>query len=478
MLDINHDCTTHRFCPEALHVPVHLVRNTTFVIGGASNVAKNLQSLGHDVCLISVIGSDLLGNTLQGLIEGEVAEAVLFRGLGRKTTQKYRLFVKSDLMARYDVEDTEPIAWEIDEGRSASEVMKSDSGATHRNLEAMVLAYVADRLDSFDAVVLSDYNKGVLTEGLCQTIVERCKEKGIATFVDPKPSGYTKYAGCYCFKPNLAEGQAMTGRTEVDTVLEALQGGLGCQHLVLTAGADGMYVDTVDQQVRPRRAVRLVDATGCGDTVLAVLVDGYLRGLPMVQAAAAANHVAGKCVEQVGNYVATPADIDEAILLSEPCPIIPEQRSHMIRTLFPSLRLVLTNGCFDLVHSAHIRLLQFAKRQGDLLVVAINSDESVRRLKGAGRPIQGIDERCRLMQSLEIVDFVVVFDGDTPLDVIRDLRPDVLVKGGDYAVDQIVGREYAGSVVLYDYQAGLSSSNTIRRVLTHAEGMMTSSIPL
>jgi D-beta-D-heptose 7-phosphate kinase/D-beta-D-heptose 1-phosphate adenosyltransferase len=127
--------------------------------------------------------------------------------------------------------------------------------------------------------------------------------------------------------------------------------------------------------------------------------------------------------------------------------------------------LALTNGCFDLVHSAHIRLLQFAKRQGDILVVAINSDESVRRLKGASRPIQGIDERCRLMQSLEIVDYVVVFDGDTPLDVIRDLRPDVLVKGGDYAVDQIVGREYAGSVVLYDYQAGLSSSNTIRRVL-------------
>jgi D-beta-D-heptose 7-phosphate kinase/D-beta-D-heptose 1-phosphate adenosyltransferase len=445
MLDINHDCTTHRFCPEALHVPVHLVRNTTFVIGGASNVAKNLQSLGHDVFLVSVIGSDLLGNTLQGLIEGEVSEAALFRGLGRKTTQKYRLFHGSDMVARYDVEDTEPIAWEI---------------------EAMVLSYVADRLDSFDAVVLSDYNKGFLTEGLCQTLVSRCKEKRIATFVDPKPADYTKYAGCFCFKPNLAEGQAMTGQTDVDTVLEALQGGLGCQHLVLTAGADGMYVDTVSQQVRPRRLVRLVDATGCGDTVLAVLVDGYLRGLPMVQAAAVANHVAGKCVEQVGNYVATPADIDEAILLSEPCPIIPEQRSPMIRTLFPSLRLVLTNGCFDLVHSAHIRLLQFARKQGDLLVVAVNSDESVQRLKGAGRPIQGIDERCRLIQSLEIVDFIVVFDGDTPLDVIRDLRPDVLVKGGDYAVDQIVGREYAGSVVLYDYQAGLSSSNTIRRVLT------------
>lgn len=191
----------------------------------------------------------------------------------------------------------------------------------------------------------------------------------------------------------------------------------------------------------------------------------------MEQAAATANHVAGKCVEQVGNYVATPADIDEAEVVNsmtaDACPILSEQKASLIRTLFPSRRIVLTNGCFDLVHSAHIRLLQFARKQGDLLVVAINSDESVRRLKGASRPIQGIEERCRLIQSLEIVDYVVVFDGDTPLSICRDIRPDVLVKGGDYAVDQIVGREYAGSVVLYDYQAGLSSSNTIRRVLTH-----------
>jgi len=483
MLDINHPCTTTRFCPEAATIPIYHVQKTEFLLGGASNVAKTLHSLGHNVSMLSVIGSDLLGKTLQGMLEEclDQQNVSLFIDIGRSTTQKYRLFRDSELVVRYDIEDTNPL---------------------NPEMEAVVLSTVLATLDSYDAVVFSDYNKGFLTEGLCRCIIQECRSKGIPTFVDPKPNGVQKYEGCFCFKPNRIEAFGISGKTDLkengmsfanevfrvnheenrndlNQVLETLQGMLKCDHVVMTAGSDGMYVDAVDQWIRPKREVLLVDETGCGDTVLAVLVDGYLRGLDLNQSAHIANWIAGKSVGTIGNYVATRSDVVEAeTMISDACPILHEDQASFIRSLFPvgGPRIVFTNGCFDLIHSAHIRLLQFAKKQGDILVVAINSDESVRALKGDSRPIQPLEERCRLLQSLEIVDFIIVFSSPTPLEICSILRPDVLVKGGDYKIEDIKGREYAGSVVLYNYHAGISSTNTIQRVIKQSKIEFKSSV--
>jgi len=490
MLDIHHHTTSTRMCPEASHIPVLHIANTHLLLGGASNVAKNLLQLGHQVHLVSVIGSDSLGNhsdpmgnhsdpmgnadslgnhsdslgnhsdpmgdALQVEMgkQGFTPECVhLFVDTSRKTTQKYRFFSDDKLLLRYDVEDVHPLS---------------------EDMESIIWLHIETLLSSLNAVVLSDYNKGCLTETLCQRVIHACRERDIPTFVDPKPPHFTKYKDCFCFKPNLSEAYTMTGLDNVQSVLNSLQEGLNCDVVLLTCGDKGLHLHsgeglhltkTSTLSVRPLQTVCMVDATGCGDTVLAVFVDQCLKHRSWKECAEVANYVAGKCVQRVGNYVASQVDVEEAKVVLYG--LVQEASAHWVRTLMPcgSKRLVFTNGCFDLVHSAHLRLLQFAKSLGDVLVVAVNSDASVRRLKGQTRPIQSCEERCRLLLCLDWVDYVVVMESDTPLSICEMLRPDVLVKGGDYKVDQVVGREWAGQVVLYDYHEGLSTTNTVAKIM-------------
>jgi D-beta-D-heptose 7-phosphate kinase/D-beta-D-heptose 1-phosphate adenosyltransferase len=530
MVDIHHHTTSTRMCPEASHLPVLRIAHTHPLLGGASNVAKNLLQLGHHVHLVSVIGgnhsnslgnhsnslgnhsnslgnhsnslgnhsnslgnhSDPMGDALQGEMvkQGFPPECVhLFVDTSRKTTQKYRFFRDDKLLLRYDVEDVHPLS---------------------QDMESIIWLQIETLLPSLDALVLSDYNKGCLTETLCQRIIHACRERGIFTFVDPKPSHFMKYKDCFCFKPNLSEAYTMTGLDNVQSVLNSLQEGLNCDVVLLTCGDKGLHLQSASGKglhlqsasgkglhlqsasgkglylqsasgkglhlqsdsdksstlsVRPLQEVHVVDATGCGDTVLAVFVDQCLKHRSWKECAEVANYVAGKCVQRVGNYVASQDDVEEAKVALYG--LVQEVSAHWVRTLVPcgSKRLVFTNGCFDLVHSAHLRLLQFAKSLGDVLVVAVNSDASVRRFKGQTRPIQSCEERCRLLLCLDWVDYVVVMESDTPLSICEMLRPDVLVKGGDYKVDQVVGREWACQVVLYDYHEGLSTTNTVAKIM-------------
>jgi D-beta-D-heptose 7-phosphate kinase/D-beta-D-heptose 1-phosphate adenosyltransferase len=444
MLDVEHLVTTSRYAPEDLTIPVYRIHSTKNRLGGAANVAKNLARLGCGVEMISVIGADTRGEMLRDMLIRDHIDCRLWVEDGRPTTTKTRLYDQETqkLLHRHDEETSEDISM---------------------SLEEEMLKYIQEKMASWDAIVISDYNKGLITDRLCRRVIEMANQRRIPTFIDPK-KGFLKYKGCFCIKPNLLEAQIMTGKTEMDEMMESLCTTLECKNTVITCGKDGMYINNLWTHIRGRWVSKMVDATGSGDIVLSVLVYAFLTHGDMIRACEMANNAAAKGVMYVGNYTPTKEDLEDYIEPVLRCRVA-EDCVRLASIRKTSRNIVFTNGCFDVIHSAHIRLLHFARRLGDILVVGINSDESVGRLK-PNRPINHLEERCRLLQSLNIIDYLVVFDQDTPLDLLKHLRPEIMVKGGDYTEDQIVGREYCGRVMLFEYAKGISSSNTIHKIKT------------
>jgi len=442
LLDINHNCKTTRKAPEA-DVPVYNTLDTKYILGGAANVANNFKSLGVNVELISIIGNDQTGTKIKVILEEREISNKLFIDSIRKTTQKNRIFHKDELITRYDIEDVHYIDSEI---------------------TTKIIDYIQSINDNIDAIVFSDYNKGFLTYQLCEHIISYANGKGILTFVDPKPIDASKYKNCFCFKCNLSEGELISGKKNRGEILSTLKDMIQCNHVILTCGKDGMYIDNLTNHIEHKRLKNKVDVTGCGDVVLSVFTYIYLKKNDIIGSCEIANYVAGKCVESVGNYPVSLSDIDEYI----DCVVFDHETVKIESIKNTNSRVVFTNGCFDVIHSAHIRLLQFSKKHGDILVVGLNSDESVKRFKGNTRPINNIQERCELLKNLGVVDYIIIFDDDTPSNILKLLRPNVLIKGGDYTKDSIIGKEFADEIIIYNYIQGVSSSNTIRKIIETA----------
>lgn len=423
LLDINYNCNTVRKAPEA-DIPVYNTLNVQYILGGAANVAKNVASLGINVEMISVIGDDTCGLKLKTMLEEIGVKTKLYVDSKRKTTQKNRVFDGVKLINRFDIETTENIEDSICE---------------------QIIEYIKTQSD-IDAIVFSDYAKGFLTKKLCETIIEYSNKNGILTFVDPKTKDATKYKGCFLFKLNLLEGEIVSGKISKNDIIETIKDLIQCKHLILTCGETGMYVDSLSNHVFHKSKLSVVDVTGCGDTVLSVLTYLYLKTKDVLWSSKIANYVAGKCVGTIGNYHSSLNDIDEYIDV-----VIHDSETEKILFLGKTTgKIVFTNGCFDIIHSAHLRLLQFSKKQGDVLVVGLNSDDSIKRFKGASRPINSIDERCELLKSLGFIDYIIVFNDDSPLKILSLLKPDVIVKGGDYTKETVIGREHAKEVIIYD----------------------------
>ena len=519
MLDRNYFCTSTRMAPEAAHIPVQRVLREETLLGGAANVAKNLANVNVAVSLLAVLGADTAAETLAGGLPPGVTP-VFFREADRQTTVKHRVFHAETgaLLSRHDCETATGIA----------------DGTAEKLLAHVEQALHAGRVD---ALVLVDYNKGVLTAKVATGLIALANRWSVPTFVDPKINDYLKYQGCFCFKPNLAEGQSLTGATTVPAVLAALRTALNPTYTVLTSGADGLYLDSADRalhHVTHPTPLPVVDVTGAGDTALSTLVYMYLKGKDMVAACQAANRICGKSIQCVGNYNLSLADVCGGGVtppaprggytpptppiggnLSPPAPPLGENISPnggistKIKSCSEVLALlggagggspspedvsptslstpgeistnwggrgglapsrgcvtptVFTNGCFDLVHSAHVQLLNYAKAKGEILIVGVNSDASVRRLKGPTRPINSQEERAELLASLPMVDYVILFDEDTPAELIKALRPTVLVKGGDYKAEDLVGREWVQSVRLYPFVPNRSTSLMVSRI--------------
>jgi D-beta-D-heptose 7-phosphate kinase/D-beta-D-heptose 1-phosphate adenosyltransferase len=437
LLDINHHCITTRNASEA-DIPVYNTVRTDYILGGAANVAKNIRCLDSSVEFVSVLGEDESGIRLKNMLNADNIDNYLLIDDSRKTTFKTRIIQNEKIVARYDVEDTHSI---------------------NEQIQNQIVRYIKSK-PNLSVIVFSDYGKGVLTEKVCTTLIEYANENGILTFVDPKPDNVIKYKNCFCFKLNLIEGQIITGNAAHREILQTLKDRLQCKHVILTCGADGMYIDNIEHHIRHKSKIDVVDVTGSGDLVLASIVYLYSMTGDIYKSCRNANYIAGKGTQVVGNYTFTPVEIDEYV-----GDVLYDHELDKIKTVRTIHdHIVFTNGCFDIMHSAHIRLLQFCKRHSSILVVGLNSDDSVKRLKGSSRPINSIDERCEFLMSLGIVDYIIVFDDETPAKILSLLRPNIIVKGGDYTKETIVGREYADETIVYEYKNGLSTTNTICRI--------------
>jgi D-beta-D-heptose 7-phosphate kinase / D-beta-D-heptose 1-phosphate adenosyltransferase len=447
-----------RISPEA---PVPILRQirTVSAPGGAANVAMNLAGLGVKATLAGFWGDDAEMRELRTLF---TTARLDFSGMvvsGRSTISKTRIVCRNQQLMRLDVEHSEP-----------------QLETEHQAL----LARALDLTASADAVILSDYAKGALSESLCQAVIRAARERGIPVLVDPKGHDFRKYAGATTICPNLQELSVVTGisRNHLGDLLSAAQQmitPLGIEYLTVTMSERGIRILRPQSFFHsPTRARQVFDVTGAGDTVIATLATALAAGLDPETGVTLANVAAGVVVAQTGTAPISRNDLVAEFTTSS------EMKSgdkilnleHLLVRLAEwrasRHRIVFTNGCFDILHVGHIALLEQCRQFGDKIVVAVNSDASVRELKGSGRPVIGENERMRVLAALGAIDAVILFDEQTPIELIRALRPDVLVKGGDWAASTIVGAEevmtWGGRLEIVPTVEGVSTTSTIRKM--------------
>ena len=443
-----------RISPEAPVAVVDIAKETT-VLGGAGNVINNLVALGAEVSVSSVIGDDENGIELKSMLNtiGVDSQNIIIQN-ERKTSKKSRVIASSQQVIRYDKETKENIS-----DKSVGNILDSLIGT----------------ISKYDAIILSDYGKGILREKLCQGVISLAKNHNIKVLVDPKGSDFSKYRGSYLLTPNKKEAILATGIeiNNEDTLKKALvklktECDLGLS--LITLSEDGIATFDEKVEVFPTVAKEVFDVTGAGDTVIASIAFALSAGKNIAQTAAFANLAAGVVVGKIGSATVTMQEIEdyEASLHKSTSDAhiksFEDIQAVVKRYKENGKKVVFTNGCFDILHVGHVKYLQIAKSFGDILIVGLNSDESVSRLKGPTRPVNIAEDRAYLLAALEAVDFVVPFTDDTPYELIKMLAPDVLVKGGDYEGKTVVGTEFSGELKLVEFVDGKSTTKTIERI--------------
>ena len=443
--------STGRISPEA-PVPVVHVRETDDRPGGAANVAVNLASLGAATRLVGVVGKDAAGDVLESILERRGIACRFARAEDRPTITKTRVQSRGQQLIRLDEEDTA--------------AMSGDD----------MLAALQGSISGAGAVVLSDYGKGALTD--VAAMITACRSEGIPVLVDPKGTDFEKYRGATIITPNQSEFEAVAGHCATDADLVArgrdMMAQLDLEALLVTRSEKGMML--LEEGAEPlflsTQAREVYDVTGAGDTVIATLAGALASGQDFSAAAALANLAAGLVVRKIGVATVTPGELSVAlhqrgqggrglVHLDALLALVAEARER-------NERIIMTNGCFDVLHAGHVAYLEEAKSLGDRLIVAVNDDDSVRRLKGETRPINTLEDRMLVLAGLAAVDWVVPFSADTPADLIAAVLPDVLVKGGDYKPEEIAGArevlENGGEVRVLAFRKGHSSSRIIDRL--------------
>ncbi len=453
-----------RISPEA---PVPVLRQARAYSrpGGAANVAMNLAGLGCKTTLAGFVGADPHAAELRELMLSSAVDVNALVESTLPTIAKTRVVSRTQQLMRIDVE-------------SRDDYPSSDCQA----LETHAVAAVA----GVHAVILSDYAKGALSKALCQAVIAAAGARGIPVLADPKTRDLSKYAGATTICPNLHELSTATG-VEFHQTGDLLKAGralladLSIEFLTVTMSEKGIRVlraDGADEYHSPARAREVFDVSGAGDTVIATLAAGLAGGLRVESAVELANIAAGVVVAKLGTVPVAAHEIVAELTVSSGVAsadkVLDRDRAvaRVQEWRASGEKIVFTNGCFDLLHIGHITLLEDCRRFGSKLVVGMNTDRSVSELKGPSRPIVGQNERTRVMAALGAVDLVVMFDDETPLDLIRAMRPDVLVKGGDYSVETVVGHEdviaAGGRVEIVPTVEGFSTSNIVRKMVEAA----------
>ena len=442
-----------RISPEAPVQVIDIQKETTH-LGGAGNVINNLISLGAKVGVVSVIGDDDVGNELQTMLDSINASSCLITQDLRKTSKKSRIIASHSQVVRYDKESKEDISFES---------------------EKAVLNELKDIINSYDIVLLSDYGKGVLTDNLTREIISLSNLRSKKVLIDPKGSDYSKYSGAYLLTPNKKEAIAATGieikdKVSLEKALEKLKETANLTLSLITLSEDGIAILTDKLTIKPTVAKEVYDVTGAGDTVLASIGFSLAIGKDIFEAVEFANLAAGVVVGKLGSATTTLEEIEEykSSLHKSSIESHIKSKKSIQRTVKrlkkQDKKIVFTNGCFDILHRGHVAYLDIAKSFGDILILGLNSDDSVKRLKGDDRPINCEADRAFILAALESVDYVVIFDEDTPYELINIVKPDILVKGGDYKGKEVVGSDIAKEVRFVDFVDGKSTTNTISKI--------------
>ncbi len=450
-----------RISPEA-PVPVIHLRETREMLGGAGNVASNIAALGATAILIGLVGNDESGSRLDRIVaDRPTIVSALIASAHRPTICKTRFIAGRQQVVRADEESRAPL--QPDE-------------------EDALIAAMAAQLPRVRAVIFSDYGKGVLSPAVLVRGMEAARAAGVPVFVDPKSDDFTRYRGATCITPNAREmaaaARAPVGtEAEIATAARAVMARADVGAILVTRSEKGMtLVDSTGVSSVTARAREVFDVSGAGDTVIATLALAYADGRPLAQAMHIANAAAGVVVSKLGTATADIAEVMHELSAQDAAGAtgmpglmtLQTAQALTARWRAQGFSVGFTNGCFDILHPGHVSLLAFARLQCDRLIVALNTDASVRRLKGAARPVNALAQRAQVMAAIRYVDGVVCFDEDTPLSLISALVPDVLVKGADYTADQVVGgdvvRAAGGRVVLAELVAGQSTTGIIARM--------------
>jgi len=443
-----------RISPEA---PVQVVSVTkeSSVLGGAGNVINNLSALGAQVDVISVLGGCEISDELKELLTDiKVNTQYLITQKDRITSKKSRIIAAHQQVARYDRESTDEIN---------NESQKS------------ILISFKKIITNYDAVLLSDYGKGVLTTELTQSLISIANKHNKKVLVDPKGLDYSKYKGAYLLTPNKKEASKATqinikDDASLTQAITQLKTECDLSISLITLSEQGVAIYDDNLRTHPTVAREVFDVTGAGDTVLASLGFSLAYNYDIDSAVEFANLAAGVVVGKIGSATATLNEIIEyESSLNKSSSDAHIKTLDEIAALSTELKargkkIVFTNGCFDILHAGHVRYLETAKSYGDVLILGLNSDKSVKELKGENRPINTQLDRAYILAALEAVDYVVIFDEDTPYDLIKAIKPHVLVKGGDYEGKQVVGQDIADELKLVQFVDGKSTTKTIEKI--------------
>lgn len=445
MLDKTYYGIVERISPEAPCPVFNHISRIENGLGGAGYVAKQLSSLQINVFLCGLSANDISGKRIIELAKESNIDTSLIFNTAESTTVKTRFVA----------------------GEQNQQVFRYDSEIYHSfNVDEQntIISFIKNNASVLEQVLLVDYDKGVVNDIFSQTVIRTCKELSICTYVDIKAPSFARYQHAETVKGNLNEIRRLSQSLKIENSFPEIKKELNCKVLIITCGASGVYYLGADNIIHHDITVsrNLFDVTGAGDVVSAFYVASILKGASMAEAVANANRAASIKVGIHGCPVLTWTDISthNKKLVSV---------KYLLSFIAPTKKIVFTNGCFDVLHSGHIDLLNAASSFGDVLVVGLNSDKSIRKIKGPNRPINDLESRISVLSALESVDYIVVFDDDTPLSIIQELNPSVLVKGGDYQKHQIVGAEYVegngGEVRIIPIVHNISSTKIVNRLI-------------
>jgi len=443
-----------RISPEA---PVQVVNidNESTLLGGAGNVINNLKALGANVDVIGIVGECEISDKLKGLLDDiEVDTKYLFIEQDRITSKKSRIIASQQQVVRYDRETADEI--------------------NHKS-QNHILDTFTKIIANYELVLLSDYGKGILTNKLTQSLINVANKYGKKVLIDPKGHDYSKYKGAYLLTPNIKEASEATkiniiDDTSLNQAIIQLKSQCDLDVSLITLSDKGVAVYDDEFRIHPTLAREVFDVTGAGDTILASLGFALACDYEIDNAVEFSNLAAGVVVGKIGSATATLNEIIEyesslnKSFSEEHIKTLNEIIALCTGLKAREKRVVFTNGCFDLLHAGHVKYLETAKSFGDVLIIGLNSDRSVTALKGEGRPINVQMDRAYILAALEVVDYVVIFDEDTPYKLIKAIKPHTLVKGGDYEGKEVIGQDIADELKLVEFLDGKSSTQTIETI--------------